>query len=100
MPFAAFTITLPKRVPPPALVPISRVTAARDVVTRWPLASRTSTSTAGEKAAPAVLLVGCVENASWVAATAPTDNDALPGTPRPSAEIVAVPPATPVASPV
>ena len=99
-PFTAFTLAVPDSVPPPALFAIARVTASRAVVMRLPLASRTSTSTAGEIAAPAVPLVGCVENASWVGATAPTDKDALPGTPRPSAEIVAVPPPTPVASPV
>jgi len=70
-PFTALTVVVPTRVAPLGPLTIASVTGLRAVVTRLPLASRTSTSIAGEIAVPAVVLVGgCVEKTSWVG-TAP-----------------------------
>ena len=79
---------------------LDTLTGSVAVVTVLPATSTMATPTAGLIAAPAAPVVGCPTKASRVAAPAPdTVSAALPGTPSPSAEIVAVPPATPVARP-
>src|SRR4051794_27272810 len=67
-PATADTVVVPDSVPLPGLVPIATVTLAVELVTVLPNASCTATCTAGLIAAPAVVLVGCVVNATFDAA--------------------------------
>src|SRR6185295_12602276 len=67
-PFTAATVATPESVPPPGLVPIATVTLAEELVTVLPNASCTATWTAGEMAAPAMVVVGCTVNATLLAA--------------------------------
>src|SRR6266850_2087496 len=57
-------VSVPASVPPLGLVPIASVMFPVNPVAVLPLASWAVTSTAGVIAAPAVVLLGCTENAS------------------------------------
>ena len=63
-PLAAATVAVPESVPPPGLLPIATVMLADELVTVLPNESSTATCTAGEIAAPAVVLVGCTVTAN------------------------------------
>src|SRR5512141_901844 len=67
-PLTAETVVVPESVPPPALLPMATVMLAVELVTVFPKVSCTVTWTAGEMAAPAVVLVGCAVKASFEAA--------------------------------
>src|SRR5438270_561435 len=67
MPFAAFWVAVPLRVPLPGFVPMAIVTDAVLVVTTLPPASCTCTVTAGVIEEPAAVFDGCVPKASFVA---------------------------------
>src|SRR6266576_2158591 len=66
-PLAAATVVVPARAPPPGFVPIAAVTLPLNPVAVLPCASWTVTCTAGVIVAPAVVLVGCTVNTSWLA---------------------------------
>src|SRR5256886_329323 len=66
-PATAATVAVPDRVPPPGFVPIAAVTLPLNPVAVLPCASWTVTCTAGVIVAPAVVLVGCTVNTSWLA---------------------------------
>src|SRR3954464_3061357 len=74
MPFRALTVLVPLRVPAgvPGFVPMAIVIAAVLVTIRLPNESCTLTVTAGEMLLPATVLVGCVPNASLLAAAGAT----------------------------
>jgi hypothetical protein len=76
-PATAATVALPASVPPTGFVPRARVTVPVNPGTRFPWASRTFTCTAGVMTAPAVVVVGCPVNASWLAAPTVMSNAAL-----------------------
>ena len=65
MPLAAATLSVPERVPPPALFPNAIVTLSVAVVTSLSNASRTVTTTAGVIELPATVFIGCVVIASF-----------------------------------
>src|SRR2546425_189721 len=67
----------PDSVPPPALVPMARVTGPVKPVAVLLLASRAVTCTAGVIVAPADVVLGCTENTSCVAVPAVILNAAL-----------------------
>src|SRR5262245_14839382 len=67
-PADADTVVVPDSVPPPGLLPIATVTLAEELVTVFPNASCTVTSTAGEMLAPATTVLGCAVKASLLAA--------------------------------
>src|SRR2546425_232684 len=71
-PPAAATVAVPDSVPPPGFVPIATVIFPVNPVAVLPLPSSALTWTAGVIAAPAVVVVGCTENTSCVAAPAVT----------------------------
>src|SRR3989441_1040702 len=71
-PPAAATVSVPDSVPPPGFVPIATVIFPVNPVAVLPLPSSALTWTAGVIAAPAVVVVGCTENTSCVAAPAVT----------------------------
>src|SRR5437667_11882992 len=66
-PLAAATVVVPAKAPPPGFVPIAAVTLPLNPVAVLPCASWTVTCTAGVIVAPAVVLVGCTVNPSWLA---------------------------------
>src|SRR5438034_11587283 len=66
-PLAAATVVVPAKAPPPGFVPIAAVTLPLNPVAVFPCASWTVTCTAGVIVAPAVVLVGCTVNTSWLA---------------------------------
>src|SRR5213083_3809362 len=66
-PATAATVAVPDRVPSPGLVPSAAVTLPLNPVGVLPCASWTVTCTAGVIVAPAVVLVGCTVNTSWLA---------------------------------
>src|SRR3954470_11750280 len=76
-PALAATVAVPDSVPPPGLVPMATVMLALELVTVFPNASCTTTWTAGEIAAPAVVLVGWTAKATRVAAAGSMLNAAL-----------------------
>src|SRR6266849_3625663 len=76
-PAVAATVAVPDRVPPPGMVPIAVETLPVNPVAELPSASKAVTCTAGAIVAPAVALVGCTLNTSWLAAPAATLNAAL-----------------------
>src|SRR5712691_11690028 len=76
-PATAATEAVPDRVPPLGLAPIAAVTLPVNPVAVLPWASRAVTCTAGGIVAPAVVLVGCTLNTSWLAVPAATLNPAL-----------------------
>src|SRR2546427_212337 len=63
-PEAATTVRVPESVPPLGLVPMATVTLALELVTVLPNGSWTVTWMAGDRAAPAVALVGWTAKAS------------------------------------
>src|SRR5512146_1091993 len=67
-PFTAISVVVPDSVPPPGLVPMATVMMAVELVTVFPKASCTTTSTAGLIAPPAETLFGQALNASRYAA--------------------------------
>jgi hypothetical protein len=69
-PFTAAKLVVPASVPPLGLVPSTTITVPVKPVAVFPEASCALTCTAGVITAPAVALVGCTVNASWVAAPA------------------------------
>ena len=75
-PFTAATVFVPLKVPEEGFVPIASVTEAEEF-TRLPFASRISTLTAGEIAAPLVVFEGCTLKASLFAAPPVTLNAEL-----------------------
>ena len=102
-PLAALAVTVPESLEPGAgQGALARLRVTEPVGTRFPAASFNVTCTAGDTAVFPGVLLGWTLNTSCDANAAATVRLAPPGTPRPSAEIVAVPPppATPVASPV
>src|SRR3989442_8763269 len=66
-PLAAATVAVPARTPPAGLAPIAAVTLPVNPVAVLPCASSAVTCTAGVIVAPAVALVGCTVNTSWLA---------------------------------
>src|SRR2546430_1540628 len=66
-PLAAATVVVPARAPPRGFVPIAAVTLPLNPVAVLPCASWTVPCTAGVIVAPAVVLVGCTVNTSWLA---------------------------------
>src|SRR5947207_12842343 len=80
----------PERVPLPGLVPIATVTGPVNLVAVLPCASRAVSCTAGVTPAPAMVVVGCAVNTSWVAAPGVTLNAALVAPVRPVAAAVSV----------
>src|SRR5712691_6986284 len=76
-PPTAVTVGVPDSDPPPGLVPIAAVTLPVNPVAVLPSASRAVTCTAGVIVAPAVVLVGCTVNTSWLAVPAATLKPAL-----------------------
>ncbi len=87
-PATAATVVVPASVPPPGLEPIATVTFAVNPVAVFPSASRAVSCTAGVIVTPAVVLLGCTVNASWVA---------VPGVMSKPALVAAL---SPVAAPV
>src|SRR5207302_640439 len=81
-PATAATLAVPERDAPPGLVPMERVMVAV-LLTGLLDASSTRTVTAGDRAAPAVALVGCCKNPSLAAAPATTVCDCAAGLVRP-----------------
>src|SRR5512132_2221298 len=67
-PATATTGVVPDSVPLPGLVPMATVTLAVEPVTVLPNVSCTVTCTTGAITTPATALLGCAENASFVAA--------------------------------
>src|ERR1051325_1187818 len=86
----AATVAVPESTPPEGLVPMARVTLSVAVVTRFPCASWMDTCTAGVIAAPAVVLLGCTENASFAAAPAAMLNALLAAPVRLAPDAVSV----------
>ncbi len=76
--------------PPPGFVPIATVTLPTNPVAVFPSASRAVTRTAGLIVPPAVAVVGCSVNTSWVADPGVTANAALVAPDRPAAVAVSV----------
>src|SRR5881397_3486438 len=66
-PLTAAWVRAPESVPPPAFVPIATVTSPLNPVAVLSFASSAVTCTAGVIAAPAVVVLGCTLNTSWVA---------------------------------
>ena len=89
-PFTAATVFVPLSVPPPGFVPIAIVILAVLVVTTLLLASCTCTVRAGLIATPAVVFVGCCENASLVAAPGVISKALLVAPVSPAEEVVNV----------
>src|SRR5882724_11279886 len=73
-PLRAATVVVPDSAPPSGLVPIPAITLPVNPVAVLPCASCTVTCTAGVIVAPAVVLVGCTVNTSWLAAPGVTLN--------------------------
>jgi len=88
-PLTAATVFVPLSVPDEGFVPIARVSGAEEF-TRLPFASRTSTFTAGEIAAPAVVLEGWTLNASLFADPAETLKELLVSPVRPVLDALSV----------
>ncbi len=84
-PLTAAWVRAPESMPPPAFVPIATVTSPLNPVAVLSFASSAVTCTAGVIAAPAVVVVGCTENTSWVAEPAVMLNAALVVLPAPVA---------------
>src|SRR5437016_12345644 len=84
-PATAATVVVPARAPPPGFVPIAAVTLPLNPVAVLPCASWTVTCTAGVIVAPAVVLVGCTVNTSWLAAPGGRVNVADVAPARPAA---------------
>src|SRR6267142_2216815 len=84
-PATAATVFEPVSVPPLGLVPIATVTFPVNPVAVLLLASSAVTCTAGVIAPPAVVLLGCTENTSWVAVPAVMLNVVLVVLPAPVA---------------
>src|SRR6266566_4287553 len=74
-PATAVAVAVPDRVPPLGLLPIAAVTLPVNPVAVLPCASCTVTCTAGVIVAPAVVLVGCTVNTSWLAGPGVMVND-------------------------
>ncbi len=87
-PLTAATEAVPDSVPPPGLVAMAAVTLPLNPVAVFPWASRAVTCTAGVIVPPAVALLGCTVNTSWLAAPGVMLKPAL------------VAPASPLAAPV
>src|SRR5437879_12405843 len=83
-PATAATVAVPDRVPSPGLVPSAAVTLPLNPVAVLPCASWTVTCTAGVIVAPAVVLVGCTVNTSWLAGPGVMVNGADVAPPRPA----------------
>src|SRR5947207_2315159 len=66
-PPAAATAVVPESVPPPGFAPDARGTVALKAVAVLPCDYCAVTCTAGVIVAPAVVLVGCTVNTSWLA---------------------------------
>src|SRR5438046_9249400 len=66
-PATAATVLVPDKVPVLGFVPIATVTFPVNPVAVLPFPSWAVTSTAGVIAAPAVVVLGCSVNTSWVA---------------------------------
>jgi hypothetical protein len=84
-PATAATIFVPDKVPVLGLVPIATVMFPVKPVAVLLLASSAVTCTAGVIAAPAVVVLGCTENTSWVAVPAVMVNAVLVALPAPVA---------------
>src|SRR5437867_237587 len=84
-PATAATVFVPDKVPLLGFVPIATVTFPVNPVAVFPLASWAVTWTAGVIAAPAVVVLGCTLNTSWVAVPAVMLNAALVVLPAPVA---------------
>ena len=69
-PLAAATVVVPESVPLPGFAPSATVTVPVNPVAVFPCASCAVTWTAGVIAAPAVVLLGCTLNTSWLAVPA------------------------------
>src|SRR5206468_12159094 len=76
-PATAAIVVVPARVAPPGFEPSATLTFPVKLVAVLPSASCATTRTAGVITDPAVALVGCTVNASWLAAPAATSNAAL-----------------------
>src|SRR5437899_418183 len=76
-PFTAATVAVPDRVPPAGLAPIATLTFPVNPMATFPTPSSAVTRTAGVIVAPAVVLLGCTVNTSWVAVTVAMFNNAL-----------------------
>src|SRR2546427_10026036 len=76
-PATAAIVVVPARVAPPGFAPSATLTFPVKLVAVLPSPSCATTRTAGVITAPAVALVGCPGNASWLAAPAATSNAVL-----------------------
>ena len=102
-PLAALAVTVPESLEPGAgQGALATLRVTEPVGNRFPAASLSVTCTAGDIVVLPGALLGWTVNTSCDAKAADTVKLAPPGTPRPSADIVAAPPRpeTPVASPV
>src|SRR2546426_12101399 len=84
-PATAATVLVPDKVPVLGFVPIASVMFPVNPVAVLPLPSWAVTSTAGVIAAPAVAVLGCTLNTSWVAVPAVMLNAVLVVLPAPVA---------------
>src|SRR2546421_610 len=84
-PGTAATVLVPDKVPVLGFVPIASVMFPVNPVAVLPLPSWAVTSTAGVIAAPAVAVLGCTLNTSWVAVPAVMLNAVLVVLPAPAA---------------
>ena len=76
-PATAFTVVVPPSTAPPGFDTTPSVTAPVKPATVLPCASRTATTGDGVIACPAMVLPGCVLNASWLAAPGKMSNGAV-----------------------
>ena len=76
-PATAAIVVVPARVAPPGFEPSATLTFPVKLVAVLPSASCATTRTAGVITDPAVALVGCTVNTSWLPAPAATSNAAL-----------------------
>src|SRR3989442_10860756 len=82
-PATAAIVVVPARVAPPGFEPSATLTFPVNPVAVLPSASCATTRTAGVITTPAVALVGCTVNASWLASSADTANQSLGAPPTP-----------------
>ena len=88
-PPTAATVVVPESVPLPGLVPIVSVMASVKLDTVLPTESCAATCTAGS-VTPAVVVMGCTVNPSWVTAAVTISNGALVTPVNPSAVAASV----------
>ncbi len=90
-PFTAATVVVPPSVlPAPEVPPNATVTLPVNPGTAFPSGSSAVTWSAGASAAPAVAVVGCTVNPSWVAGPGVTSNAALVAAVSPPPDVLPV----------